>query len=98
MSLIEKASEIYREGKINDLEFHTYALFMGSDLGQGYLKNALESILMEEPPGVGEYAFSYYSGRISVWRQIKTIINGINNLLDGKNYDGSSDGNEVSGS
>ena len=86
--MLEAVGALYKEGKITDYHYHTYMLFMGSDLGQGYLKNSLDSILMEEPPGVGEYAFSYYGGRISVWREIKSVITGIHNLLDGKNYDG----------
>lgn len=90
MSTIDKVGELFQQGEIEEYHYHTYMVFMASDLGQGYLKNALDSILMEEPPPVGEYAFSYYSGRISVWREIKSVITGIHNLLDGRNYDGTS--------
>lgn len=89
---MDEVINLFKEGKLGDYEFRTYVMFMGDDMAKQYLAKALDAIIMETPAAVGEYACSYYAGRVSVWREIKEVINGVNNLLEGKNYDGSSRG------
>lgn len=88
--VLEQVDNLLREGLIDEWMYHTYVTFMADEFSQGYLQNSIDSIFMEKPPAVGEFGFSYYAGRLSVWREIRECIVGINNLLKGLNYDGSS--------
>jgi hypothetical protein len=75
---VDDVSNLFREGLITEREYHTYCVFMSDDFARGFLKNSIDTVLMETPPPAGEWAFSYHAGRMSVWRDIKAIIMDIN--------------------
>jgi hypothetical protein len=78
---VDDVTNLFREGKITEREFHTYCVFMCDEFARGFLKNSIDSVLMETPPPAGEFAFSYHAGRMSVWRDIKAIVMDINTKL-----------------
>lgn len=79
---------LLKEGFIDPWTYQTYCLYMGDEFAAGYLKNSIESVYAEEPPLQLEHSFAYQAGRISIWRDVRKAIVGVNNLLQGKNYDG----------
>jgi hypothetical protein len=76
----EKLSLLLSKGKIDKYHYDTYILFEMTDLGREYLKNVLESIVLEETlPGQAERQ----DGRRSCWRDIKIAVNLVKNILEG---------------
>lgn len=73
--------------RINPFEYDSYLMFELSDLGRNYLKNALDSVVLEEPMQCKKDNVMYIDGRRSVWREIKIAINRINSLLEGEQYE-----------
>jgi hypothetical protein len=87
---IDRVDQLFKSGEINQFQFEAYCTFMGDTISQNFFKNRVDALIMEEVPALGEYACSYYVGRVSIWREIKEVIYGVNHLLEGRNYDGSS--------
>ena len=79
--------ELLDGDKINIYQYETYMLFGTNDLGVRYLHNMIDNLVLNCPLEGEKSAF--YTGKLSEWRDIKTVINGVNNLLKGVNYDGS---------
>lgn len=68
---------------INKFEYDSYLMFEVGDMGRAYLKNALDSVAIEEPLKCNKDNVMWIDGRRSVWREIKIAINRINSLLEG---------------
>lgn len=79
-----KVNALYKTGKINTIEFQTYCLYELSPLGHEYLKNMCESVLMEEPINPVNDLFAWHDGRRSHWRDVKLIIQKVNQIMEGK--------------
>jgi hypothetical protein len=80
--MASKLDNLYREGKITEMEYHTYILFGMNDIGIPYLAKTIESSFMEEPIDPRTELFSWQDGRRSVWRDIKRIINAVDRQLE----------------
>lgn len=72
---------------IDKFEYDSYILFEVIEHGRIYLKNALEMVVLEEPINQDSSSVMKIDGRRSVWREIKIIINKINQLLQGEKYE-----------
>ena len=84
----DRLTNLIKEKKINKIEYLTYVLFVGNDVGCDYLKRMVESSFMEEAIAPVEDNFAWLDGRKSTWRDIKLMINKVNSLLEGKNVRG----------
>ena len=82
---MDNLKSILNEGKISKIEYKTYLTFMGNDVAREFLAFMLESIVMEEPSTPTNDLFAWHDGRRSVWRDIKVMINKVNDILE--NYD-----------
>lgn len=78
-------SALWKSGKISDVEYETYLLYVGNDVGARYLKNMVDSSFMEEPVDPTNTLFQWHDGRRSVWRDAKRMIANVERLLKGKN-------------
>lgn len=78
----DKVTALYREGKIDKYEYDTFILFEGNDVGRNYLRNMFEAIVLEEPDHSKSESYAWIDGRRSTWRQVKIVINMVNNLLE----------------
>jgi len=86
---MDKLQRLLHEGKISKIEYKTYITFVGNDVAKEFLVYMLESIVMEEPQQPSMELFVWHDGRRSVWRDIKIIINKVNDVME-KYNDGSS--------
>lgn len=77
-----KIEEFYKSGKINQVEFQVYSLFVLSPLGHNFLKFMFESVLMEEVIDCNQANFAWIDGRRSVWRDLKHMINKVDKILE----------------
>ncbi len=82
---MDKLKSLLNEGKISKIEYKTYIAFMGNDVAKEFLALMLDSIVMEEPETPTSELFIWHDGRRSVWRDIKMMINKVNDILE--NYD-----------
>ena len=80
-----KLANLRKEGKISETEYLNYLLYATSDLGIRYLKIAIEGVLMEEPITPTSELFVWHDGRRSVWRDIKRMVDRVDDLLNGEN-------------
>ena len=77
-----KLVNLLREGKIDDLSYRAYITFAGNDVASLFLKQMLESIVMEEPAKPTKQLFAWHDGRRSVWRDIKRMIDFVSAQLE----------------
>ena len=87
---MNKLQSLLHEGKITKREYKTYITFIGNDVAKEFLADMLDSIVMEEPQQPTDTLFIWHDGRRSVWRDIKIMINKVNDVMEQYN-DGSSD-------
>lgn len=74
--------ELYRSGKMGRGHYVTYQAFVSSDFGAEWFDEMIFSTFLEETPPLGEHAFAYYCGRISMLRHIKKMIEDVKILLE----------------
>lgn len=76
----ENLSLLLSKGKIDKYHYDTYILFEMTDLGRDYLKNVIDSVLLEETVPGQEVQ---QDGRRSCWRDIKRAVILVKNILEG---------------
>ncbi len=80
--MASKLDNLYKEGKINQMEYWAYILFAMNDIGIPFLSKTIEASFMEEPADPRHELFEWHDGRRSVWRDIKRIINNIERQME----------------
>lgn len=81
---MSKLDNLKKEGRITEVEYMNYLLYATSDLGIRYLKISIDGILMEEPITPTSELFVWHDGRRSVWRDIKRMVDRVDNMLNGE--------------
>ena len=78
-----KLEDLLSAGHISQNDYETYVLFSHSEMGRKWFENMIIETFMDEPSPqhcIGE-AFAYTDGRRSIFRNIKNVIDGINQLI-----------------
>lgn len=83
--MTDKLNALLATKHISKHEYDTYMLFAVSQVGQEYLKYRVESAFMEEPHQSSGVDFAWHNGRMSVFRDIKMIIDRVNEELERQN-------------
>lgn len=77
-------NELFQLGKISKGHYKTYLIFEENDEGKDWLKNMLESTVLERVPPIGDHAYAWQDGRLSLLRDISLMIMEVKNLMEQK--------------
>jgi len=83
----DRLTSLFREGKINDIEYQTYLTFTGNEVARSFLNKMLDSIIMEEPVQPTRQLFAWHDGRRSVWRDIRLMLQKVETILENREDD-----------
>jgi len=76
-----QAYDLFRESKISFGQYKTFLLFEENEDGFDWLKRMCECIYAERVPPIGDHAYAWQDGRISLLRDIKQMITDVKDLL-----------------